>query len=370
MKSFDFGIFFNLIYCFYILSMFHIEDYDYDLPEELIAQAPAPERDGSRLLVLERSRKSLSDHHFFDLPWLLRSGDVLVVNNTRVVPARLYGLKNSGGQVELLVLEHSDEGSPRSNTRWCLLKASKRPKRGTRLFFDNNAEGVVKDLGEDGLVKVAFESDLPIDLLLEKKGVMPLPPYIKREKDDQRSGMDRERYQTVFSRRKGAVAAPTAGLHFTPRLMENLSRSGVVVVELTLHVGHGTFKPVRVKDIRNHSLGREEYIISRQTASDISKAKEERRRVIAVGTTVVRTLETAARGGRLVYGKGRTELLITPGFEFKVVDGMITNFHLPRSSLLFLVSAFAGLELIRTAYRWAVAKAYRFYSYGDAMLIL
>jgi S-adenosylmethionine:tRNA ribosyltransferase-isomerase len=307
--------------------MFDIEDYDYDLPEELIAQVPASDRDASRLLVLERSGKSLSDRHFFDLPGLLRSGDVLVVNNTRVVPARLYGLKNSGGRVELLVLEHSDEGPPRSNTRWCLVKASKRPKRGTRLFFDNDAEGVVKDLGEDGLVKVAFESSRPIDSILEEKGAMPLPPYIRREKDDQRSGMDRERYQTVFSKKTGAVAAPTAGLHFTPRLMERLSRSGVVVVELTLHVGHGTFKPVRVKDIRNHSLGEEEYVVG-------------------------------------------TDLLITPGFEFKVIDGMITNFHLPRSSLLFLVSAFAGLEFVRSAYRWAVEKGYRFYSYGDAMLIL
>jgi S-adenosylmethionine:tRNA ribosyltransferase-isomerase len=350
--------------------MFHIEDYDYDLPEDLIAQAPASDRDASRLLVLERSRKSLSDHHFFDLPWLLRSGDILVVNNTRVVPARLYGRKDSGGQVELLVLEHSDEGSPRSNTRWCLLKSSKRPKRGTRLFFDNNAEGIVKGVGEDGLIQVAFESALPVDLLLEDKGTMPLPPYIKREKDDQRLGMDRQRYQTVFSKKRGAVAAPTAGLHFTRRLMENLSRSGVAVVELTLHVGYGTFKPVRVRDIRNHSLGEEEYIISGQTATAISDAKEEGRRVIAVGTTVVRTLETAARKGRPVEGRGRTDLLITPGFEFKVIDGMITNFHLPRSSLLFLVSAFAGLESIRTAYRWAVAKAYRFYSYGDAMLIL
>jgi S-adenosylmethionine:tRNA ribosyltransferase-isomerase len=349
--------------------MFHIEDYDYDLPEELVAQAPASERDASRLLVLERSKESLSDHHFFDLPRLLRSGDILVVNNTRVVPARLHGYKDSGGRVELIVLEHSDEDSPRSNTRWCLLKASKRPKRGTRLLFDNNAQGVVKDLAEDGLVQVAFEASLSIDSLLEEKGLMPLPPYIKREKDDHRSVMDRERYQTVFSKKRGAVAAPTAGLHFTPQLAVELSGSGIAVVELTLHVGHGTFKPVRVNDIRNHSLGEEQYIISRQTAKAISNAKAEGRRVIAVGTTVVRTLETLGREGRIAYGRGRTNLLITPGFQFKVIDGMITNFHLPRSSLLFLVSAFAGLEFIRTAYRWAVAKSYRFYSYGDAMLI-
>jgi S-adenosylmethionine:tRNA ribosyltransferase-isomerase len=353
--------------------MFQIEDYDYDLPEELVAQAPTSERDASRLLVLERSRKSLSDHHFFDLPRLLRSGDILVVNNTSVVPARLFGYKDSGGRVELVVLEHSDEDCTRSNTRWCLLKAAKRPKRGTRLLFDNDAEGVVKDLAEDGLVQVAFEASeasFSVDSLLEEKGFMPLPPYIKREKGDQRSTMDRERYQTVFSKKRGAVAAPTAGLHFTPRLTADLSRSGIVVAELTLHVGHGTFKPVRVKDIRNHSLGEEEYIISRQTAGAISNGKEEGRRVIAVGTTVVRTLETLAREGRISYGRGRTNLLITPGFEFKVIDGMITNFHLPKSSLLFLVSAFAGLEFIRTAYRWAVAKSYRFYSYGDAMLIL
>jgi S-adenosylmethionine:tRNA ribosyltransferase-isomerase len=350
--------------------MFHIEDYDYDLPEELVAQAPASERDASRLLVLERSRKSISDHHFFDLPQLLRLGDLLVVNNTRVLPAKLYGYKDSGGRVELVVLEHSEDESPRSNTRWCLLKASKRPKRGTRLLFDNNADGVVKEVAEDGLVQVAFEASPSIDSLLEEKGFMPLPPYIKRGKHDQRSMMDRERYQTVFSKRSGAVAAPTAGLHFTPRLTVELSRFGIAVVELTLHVGHGTFKPVRVKDIRYHSLAEEEYIISRQTAEAISKAKEEGRRVIAVGTTVVRTLETLAREGRIAYGRGRTNLLIIPGFEFKVIDGMITNLHLPRSSLLFLVSAFAGLEFIRMAYRWAVAKSYRFYSYGDAMLIL
>jgi S-adenosylmethionine:tRNA ribosyltransferase-isomerase len=349
--------------------MFHIEDYDYDLPEELVAQTPAAERDASRLLVLERSGESLSDHHFFDLPRILRSGDILVVNNTRVVPARLYGYKDSGGRVELIVLEHSDQDSPRSNTRWCLLKASKRPKLGTRLLFDNDAEGVVKALGEDGLVQVSFEASMSIDSLLEQKGFMPLPPYIKRGKDDQRSMMDRERYQTMFSKERGAVAAPTAGLHFTPRLRVELSHSGIAVVELTLHVGHGTFKPVRVKDIRNHHLGEEEYVVSRQTAEEISNAKEEGRRVIAVGTTVVRTLETLAREGRIAYGRGRTNLLITPGFEFKVIDGLITNFHLPRSSLLFLVSAFAGLESIKTAYRWAVAKSYRFYSYGDAMLI-
>jgi len=349
--------------------MFRTEDYDYDLPEKLIAQAPAPERDASRLLVLDRSRKSLSDHHFFDLPRLLNSGDVLVVNDTRVVPARLLGRKESGGAVELLVLEQGREDSRRSNTRWCLLKASKRPKEGSRLFFDNDVEAVVKALREDGLVEVVFETALPIDSVLEEKGLMPLPPYIRREKGDPRSAMDRERYQTVFSKNRGAVAAPTAGLHFTPRLREGLSRFGVSVVELTLHVGHGTFKPVRVKDIRNHFLGDEEYAISREAAGAINRAKDEGRKVIAVGTTVVRTLETVARGGRIAHGTGRTDLLITPGFQFKAIDGMITNFHLPRSSLLFLVSAFAGLESIRKAYEWAVAKAYRFYSYGDAMFI-
>jgi len=221
------------------------------------------------------------------------------------------------------------------------------------------------------LVQIMFEGPQPLDSLLEEKGTMPLPPYIRRLKEDGRAPADRERYQTVFAKRAGAIACPTAGLHFTARLMDALLQAGVTLVPLTLHVGHGTFKPVRVQDIRHHRVGKEEYAVGQETADAINAAKREGRRVIAVGTTVVRTLETL--GGLesiLRPSQGTTDLLITPGFEFKVIDGLITNFHLPRSSLLFLVSAFSGLALTRKAYEWAVAKAYRFYSYGDAMLIL
>jgi S-adenosylmethionine:tRNA ribosyltransferase-isomerase len=226
-------------------------------------------------------------------------------------------------------------------------------------------------MGDDGLVQISFEGSQTLDSLLQEKGTMPLPPYIRRVKEDDRAPIDRERYQTVFAKRVGAVACPTAGLHFTVRLMDDLLQAGVSLVPLTLHVGHGTFKPVRVHDIRNHHLGEEEYSVGQETADAINAAKRQGRRVIGVGTTVVRTLETL--GGlecHLRPSQGTTDLLITPGFKFKVIDGMITNFHLPRSSLLFLVSAFSGLESTKKAYEWAVAKAYRFYSYGDAMLIL
>ena len=351
--------------------MFNIEDYNYDLPEELIAQVPAPNRDGSRLLVVDRSRASVSDHHFFDLPRLLEPGDLLAVNNTRVVPARLFGRKESGGQIEVLVLEHPDSVAPASSTRWCLSKSSKRPKKGNRLFFDCDVSGVVEELGEDGLIRITFEGLRSLNPFLEQRGMLPLPPYIKRGVGDPRSGMDRERYQTIFSRNPGAVAAPTAGLHFTKGLITGLEAAGVSIAEITLHVGYGTFRPVMVRDIRKHRVGEEGYVVGRETADAINRAKEEGRRVIAVGTTVVRTLETlAGPDGRIRPGRGKTDLLIVPGHAFKAVDGMITNFHLPRSSLLFLVSAFAGHALIGKAYAWAIEKRYRFYSYGDAMLIV
>ena len=364
--------------------MFDIQDYDYDLPEELIAQVPAERRDQSRLLLVNRFEGSFSDRHFFELPSLLKPGDLLVVNNTRVVPARLYGKKESGGLIEVLVLEHTDFRTKRSNTRWCLAKSAKRPRKGNRLEFEQEVSGFVEDVGQDGLTLIRFEppfsggsklkekgaQPFSIDRYLEEKGTMPLPPYIKRGKHGQ-STLDRERYQTIFSQKKGAVAAPTAGLHFTKTLAEKLKQSGVSMVELTLHVGHGTFKPVRTEDIRNHELGNEDYIVDPMTADTINRFKKTGKRIIAVGTTVVRTLETVAGpNGEVSGGEGSTDLLITPGFRFKVIDGMLTNFHLPRSSLLFLVSAFAGLQLTRKAYQWAIRKKYRFYSYGDAMLIL
>jgi S-adenosylmethionine:tRNA ribosyltransferase-isomerase len=338
--------------------MFNIEDYNYDLRQELIAQVPAESRDHSRLLFVDRISASISDHHFFDLPGLLKPGDLLVVNDTRVIPARLFGRKESGGRVEILVLEHQDTDGPMTDVRWCLLKSSKRPIKGTRLFFERDVQGIVEALGEEGLTRIAFCGPLTIDA------------YINRE-DDILSGMDRERYQTIFSEKRGAVAAPTAGLHFTRRSIERLCEAGISLTALTLHVGHGTFKPVRTKDIRRHKLGEESYIIEQDTAEAVNRARRDGRRIIAVGTTVVRALESAAGPtGEVAYGRGKTDLLITPGFRFSVVDGVITNFHLPRSSLLFLVSAFGGYDLIKKAYRWAIEKRYRFYSYGDAMLIL
>jgi len=349
--------------------MFDIDDYNYDLRQDLIAQVPASTRDSSRLLFVDRQRSGFTDHHFYDLPGLLKSGDLLVVNNTKVVPARIFGRKDSGGQVEVLVLEHEDAGT-QSDTRWCLLKSSKRPRKGGRLFFESGVYGIVEDSGEDGLARISFHGSQSIDSLLEEKGIMPLPPYIRRE-DNGFTALDRERYQTVFSRDRGAVAAPTAGLHFTVESINRLQQAGISLVELTLHVGHGTFRPVRVKDIRDHRLGEETYIIGSDAAEAINRARKENRRVIAVGTTVVRTLESAVGAdGKIAPGRGRTGLLITPGFKFRAVDGMITNFHLPRSSLLFLVSAFGGYELIKKAYSHAVEKGYRFYSYGDAMLVL
>jgi|WetSurMetagenome_2_1015567.scaffolds.fasta_scaffold83941_2 S-adenosylmethionine:tRNA ribosyltransferase-isomerase len=350
--------------------MYNIEDYDYDLPQDLIAQVPSSTRDSSRLLVVDRTTSGFSGHNFYDLPSLLKTGDLLVVNNTKVVPARLFGKKESGGQIEVLVLDHSVE-TVQSGARWCLLKASKRPKIGSRLFFENKVSGIVEDAREDGLTLISFHGPQAIDSLMEEKGIMPLPPYIRREDHDGLSSLDRERYQTVFAEKKGAVAAPTAGLHFTGGVIKRLREAGVEIAELTLHVGHGTFRPVRVENIREHSLGEETYIIEPETAEAVNRAKEEKRRVIAVGTTVVRTLESAVDlKGEITTGIGRTGLLITPGFRFRAVDGIITNFHLPKSSLLFLVSAFGGYELIKEAYKVAVEKRYRFYSYGDAMMII
>ena len=351
--------------------MYNIEDYDFDLKEDLVAQTPIAGRDQSRLLHVDRGKEDLTDYSFYDLPGLLKAGDIVVINNTKVVPARLYGAKESGGRAEILVLEHPESlDDSMRNSRWCLLRSSKRPKIGSRIFFERDITGKVEELAEGGLTKISFSGPLSIDLLLEDRGRVPLPPYIRRDSDDM-SPVDKERYQTIFSLKRGAVAAPTAGLHFTGESVEKLANAGIDIVQITLHVGYGTFQPVRVSDIREHVLGEEYYSISPETADAINIAKEEKRRIIAVGTTTVRTLETvAASSGRIEPGSGKTGLLIPPGFRFRVIDGLITNFHLPRSSLLFLVSAFGGRDLIKRAYRHAIDMRYRFYSYGDAMLII
>ncbi len=350
--------------------MYSIEDYDFDLNEDLIAQTPAAGRDKSRLLHVDRRQEKLSDYNFFNLPGLLQAGDLIVINNTKVVPARLYGMKESGGRAEILVLEHPESlQDSMADRRWCLLRSSKRPKVGSRILFEKGLSGTVEELAEGGLTKIQFTGSLSIDLLLEEEGWVPLPPYIKRDSKDM-SPVDRERYQTIFSHKRGAVAAPTAGLHFTEETVAELKRAEIEIAGITLHVGYGTFQPVRVDDIREHVLGEEYYSISPETAGVIDRAKREKRRIIAVGTTTVRTLESvAAASGQIEPGSGKTGLLITPGFTFRAIDGLITNFHLPKSSLLFLVSAFGGRELIKRAYEHAVKNAYRFYSYGDAMLI-
>lgn len=351
--------------------VFDLAEYDYHLPPHLIAQVPVGRRDASRLLYLDRAGEAWFHHRFHDLPGLLRPGDLVVVNNTRVIPAKLYGRKESGGRIEALVLPPADDTGAGSNVRSCLLKASKRCAEGTRLFFEGGLEGTVQGSRQDGLVQVAFHLQGCLEDFLVEKGHMPLPPYIKRDRDDPREALDRERYQTIFSSSDGAVAAPTAGLHFTAEMVERLKERGVGLCAVTLHVGYGTFSPVRSRDIRRHRLAEEEYHIAPEAAEAIRNAGKGHGRVIAVGTTVVRTLESATGTGDSIQpGRGRTDLLITPGYRFKVVDGMVTNFHLPRSSLLFLVSAFAGLELVKKAYEAAVSAGYRFYSYGDAMLIL
>ena len=351
--------------------MYRVADYDYDLPAELIAQVPALRRDESRLLSVERSSEGISDHHFYDLPSLLKAGDLLVVNDAEVVPARLYGEKETGGRVEILVIDHP--AKPRKggqDRRWCLVKASKRPKQGSAIAFPDGLTGIVETLSENGKVLLRFKGEHSLDYVLKKRGCLPLPPYIKRDNNDKRSEIDRERYQTIFSRYSGAVAAPTAGLHFTRDLLTALQSRGVTIVSITLLVGHDTFRPVRVQDIRKHTLESESYTVSPTAASSIRKAKIEGKRVIAVGTTVVRALETVShKKGVIKADSGSTDLLIYPGFDFQAVDALLTNFHLPRSSLLFLVAAFAGRELTLRAYQWAIEKRYRFYSYGDAMLI-
>jgi len=350
--------------------MFRLEEYDYELPAELIAQVPAPERDRSRLLLLNRQTKVSEDSYFLNLPDLLNPGDRLVVNDTRVVPAGLHGRKESGGRVEILVLDQGKSSGKNDRERLCLCKASKRPKVGSFLFFQGGVTGKVQHLFDDGKILIQFEGVESVRDFLRENGRMPVPPYIKRS-DDAYTTVDRKRYQTVYAKRDGAVAAPTAGLHFTENLLERLKKRDIRVVSITLHVGYGTFQPVHTADIRDHKLEAEYFRIEEGVAKEIRECKDSGRRVIAVGTTTVRALETAAlETGRVEPGEGMTDLMVTPGFSFQVVDGLITNFHLPKSSLLFLVAAFAGLEVIREVYASAIRKRYRFYSYGDAMLIL
>ena len=325
-------------------------DFDYDLPAESIAQEAAP-RGESRLLVLDRTGP---DRHarVRDLPRLLRPGDLLVLNDTRVIPARFFGRSAGGGRMEILLVERMGE------REWdALVKPGKRARPGARFDFDEGLTAEVTGKSED---RYRLRFSEPVEPHLERLGHIPLPPYIHRPD----TPADRERYQTVYARTPGAIAAPTAGLHFTKDLLEEIQAAGVGIARVTLHVGIGTFKPVSAERIEEHRMDRERYEIGEEAAEAIRRAD----RVVAVGTTVVRTLESAAVGtGEVRAGSGSTELFITPGFRFQVVDALLTNFHLPRSTLLMLVSAFAGRERVLAAYEEAVREGYRFYSYGDAM---
>jgi S-adenosylmethionine:tRNA ribosyltransferase-isomerase len=352
-----------------------VRDFDFDLPEELIAQQPPLVRGASRMLVVDRATGAFLDRHFADFPSQLRSGDLLVLNDSRVIPARLFGRRansrgkqDATGQIEVLLTAPDGAGD------WiALVRPGRKVRVGDALeFLDSSGEIVlsaqVLAAGEFGERTLRFEPVADFYAALEQIGHIPLPPYIKR--DDQNS--DRERYQTVFAQQKGSVAAPTAGLHFTPEILAEIDARGVEIAKITLHVGLGTFAPLRVEKVSDIHLHRERYTISPATAEAINNARGAKRRIVAVGTTTVRTLEHVARtanGGELQPHSGETEIFISPGYRFQLVDAMLTNFHLPQSSLMMLVSAFAGRERVLAAYEHAVREKYRFFSYGDCMFL-
>jgi len=344
----------------------HTSDFDFNLPGHLIAQHPCAERSAARMMIVHRARQTIEHAHVSDLPNLLDAGDFLVMNDTRVIPARVFGHKvESGGKVELLFLERNSAGE------WqALIKASRAPRVGTTFVLaEDRIRATVKGRNDDGSVQLDVACDGPLESVLAVSGHIPLPPYIHRAEEPS----DRERYQTVYARDPGAVAAPTAGLHFTPELLEVLTQNGVNHGCVTLHVGWGTFRPVKVDEINEHQVESERCEVTDAVAHAVNQAQSASGRVVAVGTTTVRTLETAALAGAaepLTAFSGRSELFIHPPFDFRVVDALLTNFHLPCSSLLMLVSAFSGHALMKEAYEIAVAEDYRFYSYGDCMLIL
>jgi S-adenosylmethionine:tRNA ribosyltransferase-isomerase len=359
-----------------------VSEFDYNLPEELIAQEPLADRAASRMLRLDRGSGEIHDERFRDFPELLRAGDLVVFNNTRVFPARLYGRRSGTraqplsaanpasreflqGRVEVLLTKQI---SQQPNEWECLVRPGRKIGVGERIFFGEHQKLVAEVVhrGEFGERRIRFAPVANFFDLIEKLGHVPLPPYVSRED----RGADRDRYQTVYARERGSVAAPTAGLHFTSEIRAQLERRGVETAEITLHVGLGTFQPVRVEKVEEHKLHTENFSISVETAEKINRACAESRRVIAVGTTTVRTLEFSARDyGRVLAGSGEANLFIYPGFNFRVVKAILTNFHLPQSTLLMLVCAFGGKENVLRAYGHAVAERYRFYSYGDCMLL-
>ncbi|HVP79920.1 MAG TPA: tRNA preQ1(34) S-adenosylmethionine ribosyltransferase-isomerase QueA [Thermodesulfobacteriota bacterium] len=340
-----------------------IEEFDYHLPPSLIAQYPPPQRGETSLMILDRQTGEIEHQAFQDITEYLRAGDLLVLNNTRVLPARLIGKKETGGRIEMLLIPswNGTKGEWRA-----LIKGTRKVKPGARVRFEPEIDGEIEEI-KDGKGRVAFSCRGEVTELLQKIGHIPLPPYIKRPDEP----LDRERYQTIFAERDGSIAAPTAGLHFTHALLQLLEENGVRTTMITLHVGIGTFSPVKARDIEDHVLEAEWIEISKETAREIEAAKARGGRVISVGTTTTRALESFSDGkGGVRSGKGMSSLFIYPPYPFRVIDGLITNFHLPKSTLIMLVSAFAGKEALMRAYQEAVSRKYRFYSYGDAMLIL
>ncbi|MCL2676298.1 MAG: tRNA preQ1(34) S-adenosylmethionine ribosyltransferase-isomerase QueA [Streptococcaceae bacterium] len=340
----------------------NINNFDFDLPEELIAQTPLEQRSQSRLLVLDKDKQTMEDKHFFNIIDELNTGDALVLNNTRVLPARLFGVKpDTQGHVELLLLKNTQ------NDQWeTLAKPAKRMKKGQELIFGDGRlkAAVIEELEHGGRI-VEFSYDGIFLEILESLGQMPLPPYIHEKLENQ------ERYQTVYAKENGSAAAPTAGLHFTPELLEKIKEKGVKIVELTLHVGLGTFRPVSVDDVDEHHMHSEFYQLTEKSAHQLNQVKSNGGRIIAVGTTSIRTLETIGSkfDGEIQADSGWTDIFIKPGYEFKVVDAFSTNFHLPKSTLVMLVSSFAGRDFILEAYQHAIDEKYRFFSFGDAMFV-
>lgn len=337
-----------------------VSDFDYELPEELIAQEPLPERSASRMLVVSRQRQSYTDDLFANFPQYVRPGDCLVLNDTRVFPARLHGRRNnaSGAEVEVFLVRALKE----DETEWqALVRPGKRVRAGDRILFDSELVAEVLSQADFGERRIRLHAGRPVRDVLEKLGRVPLPPYIHRAPE----ARDKERYQTTFARVRGSVAAPTAGLHFTPEILDRCRTSGAEIAQITLHVGLGTFAPLRGADVSEIQLHEERFAITQETSAVLARA----RRIICIGTTSVRTVETAILRGGFAAMNGETNLFIYPGYRFNAVDSLLTNFHLPQSSLLMLVSAFGGQDLVLAAYRHAVAEKYRFFSYGDCMFI-
>ncbi len=341
----------------------NLSDLDYELPGELIAQQPLEHRDASRMMVVNRHSGAIIDRRFSELPELLRADDLLVLNDTRVFPARLLGRTETGGKVEIFLV--ADRGD---NIWEALARPAKRLKPGKTVVFGDHLSGEMVERTPSGAVLIQFLCDGDLSTVIDATGRTPLPPYIRRDPDQQDD--DRDRYQTIYAANRGSIAAPTAGLHFTPEVLAAARDRGVDVIEITLHVGYGTFEPVRVDDISRHAVAAESFRIDEAAAARLNEGRAGARRIVAVGTTTTRALESnLLRFGRFTAGGHTADLTITPGYRFRAVDSLLTNFHLPRSSLLILTSTFGGHDLIMRAYRRAVADGYRFYSYGDCMLI-